>query len=170
MSTCDHISAQWARWPFMRTLDIRHLTEYHYCATARLLPHRLFCARAKDTMCASCGQPGRSHPPLRALASRRIRQFACRHKFFAVIQRAASSPAKCHSSTTRTSPKTIPWSPTPSRFPFQYNAVERVELAPFQQVVFAKAERALRAWVSEFRISAAQVPGTESLSGINVHS
>ena len=42
MSTRGHITAQQARRPFMRTLDIHHLTEYHYSAAVRFLPHRLF--------------------------------------------------------------------------------------------------------------------------------
>ena len=152
----------------MRKLAIRHLTEYRYSAPVTFLPHRLF-LRPREGHDVRIVNSRLSIYPQHAVVWHR--------DAFGNSVAVASFSQSCDALRILseltiehyddgTDDYTL--DAYASQFPFQYDAVERVELAPYQQLLFAKEDRALRTWTSEFWLPGAQVSSLDLLVRLNL--
>lgn len=151
----------------MRTLHIRHLTRYQYSAPVEFLPHRLFL------------RPREGHDVRIVTSTLEINPTPAvvwhRDAFGNSV--AVASFGERSSSLSILSELTIehyeeshyeyPLEAYVESFPFQYDASERVELAPYQQLLFAREDSAMRGWVSEFWRAGDTVPTLELLNRLN---
>lgn len=151
----------------MRTFTIHHLNEYQYSAPVHFLPHRLFL------------RPREGHD-VRVVRSRleiSPAHSVVWHRDVFGNSVAVASFSQAASSLRILSELTIEHYEDSAydyaleayavQFPFHYDAHERVELAPYQQLLFAKETQALRAWVGEFWSPGVRVQSTDLLMRVN---
>ena len=151
----------------MRILSIRHETRYRYAEPVEFLPHRLFL------------RPREGHD-VRIVSSRL--EIAPPHQVTwhrdplgnSVAVARFSDPADelvVLSELTIEHYEDLPYDyllePYATHFPFQYDAAERVELVPYQQLLFAKEDEALRTWVAGFWTAGDRVPTLDLLQTLN---
>ncbi len=151
----------------MRRLSLRHVTRYRYTEPVQFLPHRLFL------------RPREGHD-LRIVSSRLDIAPAStvvwhRDAFGNSVAVASfGDPADLLSIESEVTidhyedvPFEFPLEPYAVRFPFQYDAAERLELSPYQQLLFGKEDAALRAWIGEFWQADRPTPTADLLKELN---
>jgi transglutaminase-like putative cysteine protease len=151
----------------MRTLSIRHETRYRYAAPVKFLPHRLF-VRPREGHDVRIVRSRLDISPAAQVVWHRdvygnsvaVVQFEQSHDELRILSELAIEHYE-------EIPYDYPLEPYVEQFPFQYDAAERVELAPYQLLLFAKEDVALRGWVREFWSPGTQVPTAELLSRLN---
>lgn len=151
----------------MRKLSLRHVTRYLYPQPARFLPHRLFL------------RPREGHD-VRIVSSRLVIEPECTVVWHrdacgnSVGVAAFSEDSDTLSILSEVSlehyevvPYDYPLETYADSFPFQYDAAERLELTPYQQLLFAREDNALRTWVGEFWQPGDRVPTADLLKRMN---
>lgn len=150
----------------MRKLSLRHATRYRYLQPAHFLPHRLFL------------RPREGHD-VRIVSSRLVitpdcsvvwHRDACGNS---VAVASFSEPGDTLSIISEVSLEhygeahDCPLESYANSFPFQYDAIERLELTPYQQLLFAREDQALRTWVGNFWQPGDHLPTAELLRRMN---
>jgi transglutaminase-like putative cysteine protease len=151
----------------MRKLSLRHVTRYLYPQPARFLPHRLLL------------RPREGHD-VRVVSSRLLIEPECTvvwHRdvcgnsvgvaSFGAASNTLSVVSEVSLEHYEEVPFDYPLDAYADSFPFQYDAAERLELMPYQQLLFAREDHVLRSWVSEFWRAGERVPTAELLRRLN---
>ena len=151
----------------MRKLSIRHLTEYRYTAPVRFLPHRLF-LRPREGHDVRIVNSLLDITPGHSIVWHRD---AFDNSVAVVTFSQPSTSLRILSELTIEAYDEVaydfPLEPYATQFPFQYDSLERMELMPYQQLLFAKEDDALRIWASQFWSPGVQVPSADLLMRIN---
>jgi transglutaminase-like putative cysteine protease len=151
----------------MRTLSIRHETRYRYATPVTFLPHRLF-LRPREGHDVRIVSSRLDISPASQVVWHRdvygnsvaVAQFSQEADELVILSELSIEHYE-------EIPYDYPLEPYVEQFPFQYDAAERVELGPYQLLLFAKEDVALRGWVREFWSPGTQVPTAELLSRLN---
>lgn len=151
----------------MRTLNIHHHTRYTYGAPVTFLPHRLF-LRPREGHDVRVVQSLLEIEPAASVVWHRD-TFS---NSVAVVEfQESSDRLSILSRATIEHYEEMPYDyslePYVAEFPFQYDATDRFELMPYQQLLFAKEDAALRTWVSEFWQPGDRIPTADLLSRLN---
>ncbi len=151
----------------MRTLSIRHETRYRYAAPVTFLPHRLFLRPREGHDVRIVTSRLDITPPSQVVWHRdvygnsvAVAQFSAPGDELVVLSELTIE----HYEEV---PYEYPLEPYVEQFPFQYDAGERIELAPYQLLLFAKEDQTLRGWVQEFWSPGTQVPTADLLARLN---
>jgi transglutaminase-like putative cysteine protease len=151
----------------MRRLSIRHATRYRYATPVTFLPHRLM-LRPREGHDVRIVTSRLDIVPAHSVVWHRD---AFGNSVAVVEFCEPSDELAVVSELTIEHYEDLPYEyalePYATHFPFQYDAVERVELAPYQQLLFAKEDDALRAWVGEFWSPGTRVPTLDLLAQLN---
>jgi transglutaminase-like putative cysteine protease len=133
----------------MRRIRIQHLTRYHYAETVTLLPHTLHL------------RPREGHD-IRVQASRLVIDPAYRIRWkrdvysnsVAVVEFLQPAQDLVISSEVvvehyEEEPLEFVLEDTARRFPFQYDAAEQIDLAPYRSAIFPQDQAVLKDWAAE---------------------
>jgi len=151
----------------MRTLSIRHETRYRYAVPVRFLPHRLFLRPREGHDVRVVNSRLDITPASQVIWHRDVCGNSVATVQFTEPGDALTVLSELTIEHYEEIPYEYPLEPYVEQFPFQYDAAERVELAPYQLLLFAKEDRALRAWVGEFWSPGTQVPTADLLLRLN---
>jgi len=151
----------------MRKLSLRHVTRYLYPQPAQFLPHRLFLRPREGHDVRIVSSRLRIEPDCTVVWHRD----ACGNSVAVATFSAASDTLSIVSEVALEHYEEVsddwPLEAYADSFPFQYDAAERLELTPYQQLLFAREDQALRGWVGGFWQPGDRVPTTELLKRMN---
>jgi len=151
----------------MRRLEIRHLTRYLYAAPVTFLPHRLFLRPREGHDLRIAASRLDIEPPAGVVWHRDAFGNSVAVASFQQPSDRLSILSEVTIEHYEEAPYEYPLEDYAEHFPFQYDVSERVELAPYQQLLFAKEDAPLRAWVTGFWSPGDRVPTGDLLRRLN---
>ena len=151
----------------MRKLSIRHLTRYRYAAPVTFNPHTLLLRPREGHDIRIESSQLNITPAHAALWHRDVHG----NSVAVVSFTESASELAIESSVViehyEDAPFNFSLESYAERFPFQYDASERTDLAPYMQTLFAKDDGSVRAWAEEFWKPDRILPTFELLETMN---
>ena len=151
----------------MRKLRIRHRTHYQYAAAVTFHPHTLLLRPREGHDIRIESSQLIISPAHSALWHRDVHGNSVAVVSFSVTSDALSIESNVVIEHYEEGPITFTLEPYAERFPFQYDASERADLAPYMQTMFAKDDNSVRSWSEQFWKPDRILPTFELLETMN---
>jgi transglutaminase-like putative cysteine protease len=151
----------------VRRLQIRHLTHYHYAEQVRLLPHTLHLRPRDGYDIRVQSSKLEIKPGFQIRWKRDIYDNSVAVVNFLALAQELVIASDVVVEHYEDQPLNFVLEENARRFPFQYDAAERIDLAPYQSAVFPQDQALLKDWIADVYNPQFSVDTIDMLTMIN---